>query len=399
MQRQSLSLLLALSLAAAVPEEASGQGPAFESPGMSTYFTRGQANRFSRDFNPALGVVLDAYGDYRDVDGGEDGADMQLRILELNASGFVDPKAWGWLALVSEDGEAPEVEEAAIQYIGFEGNSTIKAGRFFVDFGKQMMSHVEELRTLDRPLPLREYLGTELGGTGVQFDHWFAAGESPIRFSIGAFSNLLGEDHHGEEEEEEGAEAEVPDRKDFDELSFTARLTGMTDAGDQGRLQFGASARHVPEFSFAFEDDEVSGLSNTVVGFDGTYGWADETGQETFVTGFEFLELDGDLSAAVDTGTGTITAVNNDSASGFYAFAEYGWNGLHSVGIQYGDAESAEDPSVDLDELDIHYTRNLTEFRRLRFGVVTGTGEDGDFDQFYVQFTSFFGLHAHGVNW
>lgn len=395
---KSFALFSTVTATLLLTNDLTAQGPAFQSPGMNVAGRRSQVDRFSTDFNPAFGVALDGFFHFVDGDG-DDGSDLELRILEFNTSAYIDPNAWAYVALVSHEGESPEIEEAVVQYIGFEGNSTVKAGRFFVDFGKQMQTHLEELRTLERPLVLREYLGAELGGTGVQFDHWFAAGESPIRFSVGVFSELLGDGHHHEEEEEDEAEAAAPDHKDIDELAFTARLTGMTDAGANGTLQFGASARHVPEFAFTYEADEVAGLSNTVYGFDGTYGWADDTGQRSLVAGFEFMTIDGDLSATVDSGAGTITAVTNDSASGYYAFGEYGWNGRDSIGLQYSGAESAEDPTLDLDELDIHYTRNLTEFRRLRFGVVTGTGEDGDFDQVYVQFTNFFGSHAHGLNW
>ena len=158
------------------------QGPAFDSPGLSPYFTRSQTNRFSNDFNPAIGFVIDSFADYLDQDGEDGGFDAELRILELNGSAFIDPSAWGYVAIVAAEGEI-EIEEAAVEYLGFEGNTTIKAGRFFVDFGKQMQNHVEELRTLERPLVLREFLGEELSGTGVQVDHWIPLGETvPLRF-------------------------------------------------------------------------------------------------------------------------------------------------------------------------------------------------------------------------
>lgn len=374
------------------------QGRAFDSPGASRYFVTGQTNQFTNDFNPAIGVVIDFLGDYLDDDSG-DGFDLELRLIELNASGYVDPDAWAYLALVSEQGESPEVEEIAVNYTGMEGNSTIKVGRFFVDFGKQMQTHLEELRTLERPLPLRSFLGDELGGDGLQYDNWMALGEMPVRFSVGAFASLLGED---DEDDPSSPLGSVPDRNDIDELSFTARLTGMVDVGDSGLFQLGLSSRFVPEFSYAFEPAalETSGLSNTVYGLDATYGWTGDTGLSRFSAGGEFLLYDGDLAAQIDDPT-TPTAINvvADTASGYFLFADYGWNQVSSAGVQYALADLPSDPDLSQSEFDVYYTMHLTELRRLRFGVTLSDGDNGDATRVYVQFTNFFGNHAHGANW
>jgi len=396
--RRGLAAFATLLLSTA----ASSQGPAFESPGMPTYATTGQTTRFSREFNPAIGFVIDTFADYVDDDAA-DGFDASFRLLELNASAFVDPNAWAYVALVSEGGESPEVEEAAIEYVGMSGNRTLRAGRFFVDFGKQMQNHLEELRTLERPLPLREYLGEELSGVGVQYDDWFALDdETPVRFSIGAFASLLGEGHHEEEGGEPETEGFVPDRKDVDELSFTARLTGMTDVGESGVLQLGSSLRLVPEFAFRFEDAglEANGLSNAVYGFDATYQHASNTGIERLTFGGELLLFDGDLAGELDDPVApTAIDVVDDSATGFYVWGDYGWDQYNSAGIQYALADLAEDPSADASEIDLYYTRHFTEYRRLRFGVTIGEDDGEDANSVYVQFTSFFGNHAHGLNW
>jgi hypothetical protein len=57
-----------------------------------------------------------------------------------------------------------------------------------------MQTHLHELRTIDRPLVLRTYLGSEVKGDGVQWDDWTSFGESTaVRWSIGVFGNLLPE--------------------------------------------------------------------------------------------------------------------------------------------------------------------------------------------------------------
>ncbi len=391
----------AFILTAALAGRLAAQGPAFESPGTPTNSTLGQTTRFSTEFNPAMGFVLDSHVDWTDIDGGDDGFDLAVRLLEFNAAAYVDPSVWAYVVIVAEDLEEIGVEEAAAEYIGFENNSTFKAGRFFVDFGKQMQLHSEELRTLERPLVLREYLGAELAGTGMQADWWTPAGdETVVRVSLGVFASLLGEGHaHEEEGDEAEPEGAVPDRKDFDEFSFTARLTGMRDIGEQGVLQLGTSARVVPEFSFAFDALEESELSNAVYGADLTYGWKSETGERSLVLGGEALAFHGDLAAEVDDPLApTALDVVDDDVFGYFAFADYGWDRFNSAGAQFSSAELPEDPSEDASELDLYYTRHLTEFRRLRFGVTLGDGFEED-ARAYVQFTNFFGSHAHGINW
>jgi len=385
------------------PSHVSAQGPVFDSPGQSKYSQLGQTTRFSTEFNPAIGFVIDSYADWTDpADSGEDsGLDLSVRLLEFNAAAYVDPNVWAYVVLVAEDLEELGVEEAAIEYVGSDSNATFKAGRFFVDFGKQMQMHLEELRTLERPLALREYLGVELAGTGLQGDWWTPVGDATVvRVSFGAFASLLGEGHHHEEEGEgDEPETAVPDRKDFDELSFTARVTGMRDIGRSGVLQLGASARVVPEFSAEFDTLEQTGLSNTVYGADATYGWTDATGERSLTLGGEALMFSGDLAVEVDDPvTPTALDVVDDDAFGYYAFADYAWNRYDSAGVQYSLADLAEDPTEDASELDLYYTRHLTEFRRLRFGVTLGDGVEAD-TRAYIQFTNYFGSHAHGLNW
>ncbi len=390
------TVLVAVLLASPV----AAQGPAFDSPGQSSYGTMGQTTRFSTEFNPAIGFVIDAFGDYLGVDNDSDGFNAELRLLEFNAAAYIDPDAWAYVVISSEELEGVEVEEAAVEYIGFDNNSTLKGGRFFVDFGKQMQQHLEELRTLERPLVLREYLGEELAGTGGQWDHWFAVGDSPVRFSVGVFADLLGEGHHEDEGEEE-PETAVPERKDFDELSFSARVTGMRDVGESGILQLGASTRIVPEFTAEFGPLSQDGLSNVVYGGDITFGHTDETGNKRFTCGGEALLFDGDLSAEVDDPAApTVLTVLDDDVFGFYGFADYAWNQQDSAGVQYSRIESPENPADDVSELDFYYTHHFTEFRRIRFGVTAiDAPMDGDALRAYVQLTGFFGSHAHGLNW
>lgn len=397
----------------ALSSTAAAQAPAFQTPGMPVVPQRtqpasdatGQTGRFSNLFNPAIGFVLDTVVDYLDADEGEDGFDFSLRSGELAVSSWIDPSAWLYGVVVYADDEVA-LEEGAVHYTGLGSNTTLRAGRFFVDFGKQMQAHVHDLRTLERPAVLREYLGDELGGEGVQFDQWFAYDDTTVvRYSLGIFQSLLGE---GEEDEEAGPFAVEGERKDIDELGLTARLTGFTDVGSSGTLQLGASARLIPEFGFELGNGAaLEDLSNSVFGLDLTYGWADDTNTRTWTAGAEFLANTGDLGAEVDD-AGTpldpsddlLSAIDED-VSGFYAFVEHQWSRSQSAGVQWSWLELPSADSSELSELDLHYTHRFSEFQRLRASIILTDADEPEDEgaRFALQYTNFVGAHSHGLNW
>jgi hypothetical protein len=369
-------------------------------PGAGTPGTpalMGQQTRFSTDFNPAIGFVIDSVFDYQDFDTAQDGFDASLRLLEFNGAVFVDPKAWAWVAVVAEE-EALNVEEAAIQYIGLPGNMGLRGGRFFVDFGKQMQAHLEELRTIERPAVLRTFLGSELGGDGLQFDNWHAVGESSaVRYSVGLFADLVSQEvEDGDTDPFTG----IDDRKNLGDMNFTARVTGFTDFSDNGLFQFGASGQFTPDFTFSDPTataPDAEELDRAVYGLDATFGLSDEEGNRQFATGAEYLIADGDLDATLN---GAVLDVFTDSASGYYAFADYSWDPQNSAGIQYSQLELPEQGMPDFAELDVYYTHALSDFQRLRFQVTHGDVDGGDdYVRFAVQWTAFLGNHSHGFNW
>jgi hypothetical protein len=405
--RSSLSLCCLSALAAPLWP----QGPGFQTPGtpilpVNPSQGSGQADRFASVFNPALSFIVDAVADYVDLDQTSDasGFDADLRVLELAAQAWVDPNAWAYFVGVSED-EGFAIEEAAIHYVGF-GKSTIRAGRFFVDFGKQMQIHVHELRTLERPIALRAYLGEEVKGDGAQWDHWLPVGdEAALRWSLGVFSNLLPEEA---EFPTGGVTQEVDERKDFGDMNFTARVTAFSDLGENGMLQAGISARAIPDYTAI---DEVNGLStegldNTVYGLDLTYGWVDDTGLRRFTLGAEGLLSSGDTGFDVTDpdgtpGTGDETlAVLDDEVFGYYGFVDYAWNRYNSAGVQYSAAEIPDLSGSDVAELEVYFTHLFSEFHRLR--LVAASIEDDTSEDAWrlaVQYTATVGAHGHGINW
>ena len=403
----SLLLLTATPALAQHQHQHQHQHSDVRDPGMPVRPAAGQTDRFSNEFNPAIGAVIDAVADHVDHDSGEetDGLDLRLRTLELSANSWIDPDAWAYAVIIADEEEI-ELEEAAVHYVGFESNTTLRAGRFFVDFGKQMQAHVHDLPYPNRPAVLREYLGDELAGTGLQVDHWWAADDSStVRASFGVFDSLAGGHRHGGEhgeEEEEGAEIHLPGRSDFGDLNLTLRLTGFHDVGKSGVLQWGLSTREVPEFAFELEssDFEAEGLTNNVLGADLTYGLTDETGVATWTFGTEVLLYAGDIGAEVDDqgtpddATDDTLSVLDGEAFGYYAWAEHGLDARNAIGVLFSNFEHPEEGAPDDSELTLYYTHHLSELSRLRFSLTQLDSHAGDDETaLLVQFTNIIGPH------
>jgi len=407
----------ALALAAFSPAVLA-QGPVFQTPGMTSVPSNysvpgssndsGQANRFSNVFNPAFSFVVDSLVDSIHNSGAsEDGERIELRSLEFAAQSWVDPSAWAYFVAVADE-ENVAIEEAAVHYTGLGGNHTLRAGRFFIDCGKQMQTHVHELRTIRRPLALRTFLGDEVKGDGLQWDSWTSVSdETAVRWSIGAFSNLLPESVKDIDPETQAAQS-IADRKHAEDFNFTARLTAFTDVGQNGVLQLGTSARVLPRFAYTFEPsgDAAEDLDNTVFGLDATYGWSDDSGLKSWTFGGEYVLDTGDTYSTIgDAGTpGDPTDdsvdVISDELNGFYIFADYAWDKSNSVGLQYSQVESPEAGTPDVSETEAYYTHLFSEFHRLRVAASGQNREDGeDSTRFAIQYTVFVGAHGHGVNW
>ena len=407
--------LSAAAFAVALVPAVYGQGAAFQTPGMpstpSGYAapgSSGQADRFSNVFNPAFSFVVDSIVDSIHSSGdSEDGEAIELRSLELAGQSWVDPDAWAYF-VAATDGESLSVEEAAVHYRGFGGHSTLRAGRFFVDFGKQMQTHIHELRTLERPLALRTFLGDEVKGDGLQWDSWSSIGDNTaVRWSIGAFASLLPETSD-DFDPTTTAERSVSDRKHFEDFGFTARLTGFSDVSENGVLQLGASARVIPSFAYSFEPSgsEARSLNDTVLGLDATYGWTNETGLSALTLGGEYLVDTGDTYSKIDDAGTPADASDDvvdpvsDNLQGYYVFADWMWDKNNNVGLQYSRVDLPQTGTPSANEVEAYYTRMLSEFHRVRFVVAaTDFDESEDSVRFAIQYSAFVGAHGHGVNW
>ena len=399
-------------------QDAPADGPVatLESPAMPRIYW-GQTSRFTNSFNPAIGLALDASLRHSDE---EDGYKFALDLAEITTHGPLAPDWWGNLVLETNSEEVA-LTESAIYYTGFGDRSAVRAGKFFVDFGKQMQQHVHDLDMPNRPAVLREYLGYELAGEGLQFDHWSPIGDdTAFRFSVGLFGEMGAHDHgegheghddHEGEEEHGEVEMHIEDYRDLADMTLTARATAMKDIGTNGVLQLGASLKTVPDFAFegAGEDDlgaetefEAEGLDQSITGFDLTYGWSSDDGVKSWTMGAEFLRAEGALAAEIVDDETPLVALEvfDGSAQGYFAFVEHDWNAENGIGVMVSTFEHFEEDSPEETETSIYWNHFPTEYTRIRLAAVHRESDEGEDSQALVlQLTGYVGAHGHPYNW
>jgi hypothetical protein len=307
---------------------------------------------------------------------------------------------WLGFAVLEANDEETRLSELAVSYYGFGGNTSIGAGRFFLDFGKQMQTHVHDISTPSRPAVLREYLGEEASGDGVQLDHWAELGsESTLRFSLAAFDAFESHSHGEGEHEEDDGEHEHGGEIEQERLGIGARLTTTTHLTD-GVLQLGASYRGVPEYT-ALSDEagfvDVRGLSNDLVGVDLTYAWGGHGHGhgDCWSVGGEYLSFSGDLSAEEDEDLSLID-VYRSRVNGWYAFADHQYVDDRSYGLMVSAFEHPEAGGEEDLETTLYHSWNLSDATRVRLALVhRDSGEEGDSLAGVLQLTGFFGDHGH----
>ena len=379
-------LLFSLGLATAGVSHAQESDFHEVGPGLGGGHGHGSADTIFDHPETSVGFFLD--GAFRS----DDGLDAEFTSAELVMQSRFAPIWMGYSVLEADEDEA-RLSEAALVYYGLGGRSSLSAGRFFLDFGKQMPTHVHDLTTPSRPGVLREYLGEEVSGDGLQFDHWYALGDdASLRFSVAAFAAFEAHRHPiGGEEHEHGGDVEQ------DAPALAARLTGSAHVGE-GALQLGASYRGMSEFTASADElgfADVAGLSNGLVGLDLTYSWGGRGGEEHWSVGGEYLSYSGDISVE-ENDTLPVLEVFDSSVSGWYAFADHQYADTRSYGLMVSAFERPEvGRSEDL-EANLYHTWRVSDALRARLALVqTDSQETGDSTAVVLQLTSFFGDHGH----
>jgi hypothetical protein len=155
------------------------------------------------EFNPSIGLVGETVFSYRSRNNAKTGSDRAggfdafQRSVELNAAAAVDPFAKAYVVIngaadAATGEETLGVEEAALETESLPWNLTLKAGRFFGEFGRLGYIHDHELPVVNRPLVLDQYIGGESRTDGLQLN-WLMPFERYVSLTVGAGDQFGGD--------------------------------------------------------------------------------------------------------------------------------------------------------------------------------------------------------------
>jgi|GEM_PF-827753 len=388
---------------------------AFDSSGWGassgTMGRLGQTTRFSRTFNPAVGVVIDMIANRQTgSDSGENQDRFWLRTAELNLAAQVDPFGYAYVVIGGNGENGAELVEAAAVLNRLPANFSLKGGRLLADHGKLGQRHDHELPFVEKPGVYYDYLGGSLNSNGFEVHQWFGlTDEIPVRWSLGMYNELEGHGHrlsgghsHGHDEDE----IEPFGHRQPDNFAYNARLTGYGDFTECSSLQVGSSFLWAPEIQEFHQDDPANPVERietrrNLAGIDVTYQWQDPSSRREFIAGVEGFRSDGEFFHDDED------AIEDATSLGGYAWFEYGFSPYWSTGAMAGMHQLARHEQMGQRELSAWVTWKVTHFNWLRFqyrfnDLERGAGEDfrgEDFSEFILQWTIVFGTHAHGLDW
>ncbi|MFI5304661.1 MAG: hypothetical protein ACHQYP_07670 [Nitrospiria bacterium] len=357
------------------------------------------------EFNPAIGLVGETIFAYRSRGSLETGSarpggfDIFQRSMELNAAASVDPFATAYVVINgSADAQTGEealvVEEAALQTSSLPWNLTVKAGRFFGEFGRLAYIHDHELPFVNRPLALDQYIGGEARTDGVQVN-WLAPIENYVSLTLGA-GNQFGADFPNPNN--------PGDYRSLGGFNYWSRLATYFDLTPDISLEPGISGLWNPSTvdrggAFAQHDGTtLTERERRLAGIDITMSYKPlRTNSFNSLTwGSEVLYSDN----RYDVNGGGPMSSRSIGSTGLYSYFTYKWHRQWSAGFLYEYLEDLQDNQIKTSGYSTYITWALSHWNQLRFQY-TYTDPNGESNMLpdnavYVQWAWIIGSHAHG---
>lgn len=356
-------------------------------------------------FNPAIGLVGETVFSYRSKGSDETGSDRPggfdafQRSVELNLSASVDPFAKGYAVInASADARTGEanaaVEEAAIQTTSLPWNLTVKAGRFFGEFGRLSYIHDHELPFVNRPLALEEYVGGESRTDGVQVNYLVPISHY-VSLTAGAGNQFGGDVPPNDVGQfRQGSNVNYWGRlsSSFDltpDISIEPGISGLwnpatTDLGG-GLLQ--------PDGSTFFERERrLAGMD-----FSLSYKPLRNNQFQSVTWGTEVLYSDNRYDVYAPSGAFLNRSVGS---TGLYSYLAYKLSREWTVGFLYDFVESPENNRARTSAYSPYITWALSHWDQLRLQYTytnpnAATGFKPD-NAVYLQWAWIIGSHSHG---
>ncbi|MDP6850582.1 MAG: hypothetical protein QGH51_10435 [Planctomycetota bacterium] len=378
-----------------------------------------QDSNFGRPMGvqPDFGVVLDSALSTHE----SEGVNFGLSMLELSASARIDPLGRAYSIIEFPNANEVDIPEAVLIFDGLGDGYEIRAGKMLLDFGKWNTFHNHDLMFPNGD-PVRSGLfGGALMGTGLELHRWFAAGDLPVRFSMGAWPSFqahshLHEEEHGEEDTDAHGHAGISSGIDGERMSlnhwaYTGRLTSQGDWGPNGVWQFGlsyfgTSAGITSEWENEadpndplFADGDSYGLGAQTFGADFSLRSASTSDSSWNSFGLEYWNHSQEHPHA--EGNAQTPEIERQEPQGAWLNAEHGFNPSWSAAVHIGWWEAEHEEVLESNyRYGLALNHHLSEFQRLRFAVeqIDWAEQSPDY-VLTLQWSGFLGKHRHGLDW
>ncbi len=365
-----------------------------------------QKKSLPSEFNPSIGLVGETIFSYRTKGSSQTGSDRPggvdvfQRSVELNVVASVDPFAKAYVvANATADaitGEATfGIEEAAIQTESLPWNLTVKAGRFFGEFGRLAYIHDHELPFVNRPLVLDQYIGGESRTDGVQVN-WLVPIEHYVSVTVGA-GNQFGGDVPPNN---------VGKSRDLTGWNYWGRVSTYFDLTPDISLEPGVSGLWNPR-TISHGDPLVLTDGTTLterrrrlVGADVVLSYKPLRSNQfqSIIWGTEVLYSNNQYDVA-DSSNNALPGRTVGSI-GLYSYLTYKFHRQWSAGFLYGFMEDAQNNRAKTFEYSPYITWALSHWNQLRLqytftdhNAVSGLNPD---HAVYLQWAWIIGAHSHG---
>ncbi len=337
--------------------------------------------RFGTKILPEIGAVADMALKLDSPRSDTGGADrLSVREVELILGGNVDPYSRFDSTIAFNEESTAEFEEAYLTRFELPLDMTARIGRFKPRIGKVLAMHRDSLDTVDEPLVIQRYFGTEgMNKTGADITKLLDL-PSPMVHQV-TFGVLEG--GNGEGGTVFGSTKRRP--------TLYGRLKNFIDISDETNLEIG--------FSDALGSrDEDQRFEVNVLGIDSTLIHHLSPTQDLKFQG-EIFNVNRKESFVVDDATGRFNSIDGNVWGG-YGLIDFRISSQWAAGFRLDDVEIVDRPVASPNHADLGYTGYLTFYQsefarwRLQFTHLDLTNGSAD-NQVWLQGTFGVGEHKH----
>lgn len=333
----------------------------------------------SQGFNPDIGVVGTAQAHLTEDGEDAEGKDtVTLKELEVSFAQYVDPYSRLDAIIAFNDNledQNVDIEEAYYSHWGLPWGFTGRLGKFRTLAGKQNLSHLHQLDTVNYPLIVRNFFGEEgMSSSGVRLQNYLP---NPWDVPLEVSAEVL----RGNNGDSFGGVSRRP--------VFNVHTDAFFQLADDLSMELGGTWMN--------GDQNIEGLAKGddhfqvhIFGADATFLWNLPEGRKVKWQSELFYQ---DRSDAPGT---------NSNPWGFYTLADLRLNKKFSLGVRfdYLEPRDVDEGLGETIEVSPYITFWQSEFAnfRLQYSHVEPAAADGQSDDaVYLQANFMIGAHSHPV--